>query len=342
MERAAAARAIVAGILARSPFVAAWRRSRLRPTTGTARAWAVLAAAEAEPALLRRPDAAVGAEPAAGRGGPGDGAGPRTTRPRVRRRSPPACRRCRPTRRGRTRRGRPTSAGGAGSRPEGPGRRRARPDRPGPGRGRRWPGDRAGHRPAPPARADRPAADSRPAGTARPAPEPEPAPTAVPTAWGGLAYLLATADAAGIPDALFADPELGTRPAPWLLFHLARLLVGESADSLDGPGRPGRRRTPVRRRAPGTAARPPAARRARPARRPVGAGHRRADRTPAEDAAAGPGRADRGPRRRGRVRAGLDRDPAAPGRRRRRGPPRRPGPRPRLGALAGRRGGDPL
>jgi hypothetical protein len=52
-------RLLVRDIAARSPFARAWRRSRLRPGPEVQRAWAVLAAAEAEPALLRRPGAAT-------------------------------------------------------------------------------------------------------------------------------------------------------------------------------------------------------------------------------------------------------------------------------------------
>jgi hypothetical protein len=52
-------RLLVRDIAARSPLAGAWRRSRLRPDPEVQRAWAVLAAAEAEPAMLRRPGAAT-------------------------------------------------------------------------------------------------------------------------------------------------------------------------------------------------------------------------------------------------------------------------------------------
>src|SRR5204862_6648276 len=52
-------RLLASAIAAGSPFAGAWRRSRLQPGPGVQRAWAVLAAAEAEPALLRRPGAAA-------------------------------------------------------------------------------------------------------------------------------------------------------------------------------------------------------------------------------------------------------------------------------------------
>jgi hypothetical protein len=59
----------------------------------------------------------------------------------------------------------------------------------------------------------------------------EPAPAAgLGTPWGGLAYLLATAAAAEIPDAAFADTELGAMPGPWILFHLGQLLVTAADD----------------------------------------------------------------------------------------------------------------
>ena len=221
---------VVAGIVDRSPFVAAWRRSRLRQTAATARAWALLAAAEAEPSLLRRPDAAavlallpVAADP--------------ETAPRP----APAAHD-------------DTTYDDTASEDTAPGPEPILVDRP------LWTDQQqpaAGHHddappvstgtdalPAPAPR-DVVADDVRLAAAVTPdrpdggqprAAEPtEPARTAVPTAWGGLVHLLATADAAGIPDELFTDPELGGRPASWSLFHLYRLLTGDAPDSLGDP-----------------------------------------------------------------------------------------------------------
>jgi hypothetical protein len=52
----------------------------------------------------------------------------------------------------------------------------------------------------------------------------------LPTSWAGLLFLLATAADAGIPDALLADEALRDRPPHWTLHHLGRRLV---------PARPG-------------------------------------------------------------------------------------------------------
>jgi hypothetical protein len=61
------------------------------------------------------------------------------------------------------------------------------------------------------------------------------------TVWGGLVYLLATAADAGMPDAALTDEALAGRPAPWILFRLARRLCTagtndpEPGDTLDDP-----------------------------------------------------------------------------------------------------------
>jgi len=56
-----------------------------------------------------------------------------------------------------------------------------------------------------------------------------------PTRRGGLVYLFATADAAGIPDAAFADDALGEQPTGWLLFHLAQILAGADPAAREDP-----------------------------------------------------------------------------------------------------------
>ena len=53
---------------------------------------------------------------------------------------------------------------------------------------------------------------------------------AQPTLWAGLPFLLATADDAGIPGRLLADPELAGQPLRWILHQLGRLLVPAAPD----------------------------------------------------------------------------------------------------------------
>lgn len=208
------ARAIAAG----SPFAWAWRRSRVRPGPEVQRAWALLAAAEAEPALLRRPDAAtvLALLPAIVEGaGPGAAfAAPAAAADRL-------------------------PVPGGGSVPHEPGE--------GPARSR---DERTQDAASEPRRAADPVAASgdlaaASGGTARggpalaraeaaadPVPQPPAAPgvDGVPTRYGGLVYLFATADAAGIPDTAYTDDTLRQRPTSWLAFHLAGLLAGP------GPG----------------------------------------------------------------------------------------------------------
>ncbi|WP_206059484.1 hypothetical protein, partial [Nonomuraea zeae] len=45
------------------------------------------------------------------------------------------------------------------------------------------------------------------------------------TRWAGLLFLLGTARAAGLPDAVLADPVFATRPLPWVLQGLALRLI---------------------------------------------------------------------------------------------------------------------
>lgn len=66
------------------------------------------------------------------------------------------------------------------------------------------------------------AGDGDPGGLA-----PEPA---KPTLWAGLPFLLATADDAGIPDLLLADPALAGQPLHWILHRLGQLLVPAAPD----------------------------------------------------------------------------------------------------------------
>ncbi|GAA0603295.1 hypothetical protein GCM10010174_19560 [Kutzneria viridogrisea] len=54
--------------------------------------------------------------------------------------------------------------------------------------------------------------------------------TPVPTEWAGLPFLLATAQDAGVPARLLADPVLAARPLRWVLHGLATRLVPLSED----------------------------------------------------------------------------------------------------------------
>ncbi len=235
---------VVAGILARSPFARAWRRSRLRPSSATVRAWAVLAAAEAEPALLRRPIAAqvLAALPAAidptvvtsaEHPSPTDAtvvdvAADSTllrdlALSRAERAAPPpaeppavALERTPATE---------ASLGSTGSI-------------------------------SVPARSDTSVQEPLPADVTLLPPGPrrpeEDLPAAArpfregdqvigggdqgfATVWGGLVHLFATAAEAGLPDEAFADPDLAARPSSWILFHLAHAMTGYARDGLADP-----------------------------------------------------------------------------------------------------------
>ncbi|MGC5075656.1 hypothetical protein [Agrococcus sp. DT81.2] len=62
-----------------------------------------------------------------------------------------------------------------------------------------------------------------------PVTETQPALAELRTAWGGLLFLLNTADLAGIPEALDRPP-FDARPSGWVLHRIARLLVPAAAD----------------------------------------------------------------------------------------------------------------
>lgn len=222
--------AVVAGILARSPFADAWRRGRLRPSPATARAWSVLAAAEAEPALLRRPIAELvltslptAIAPAQADHAPvhaeqtppppprdhaflhGGRATPSSVQlplidpepTPVTDRSSDASGRIRPSAE------ESPSADGVRRPPE---THRSAED---------------GQTPARPSHPRDPVEDRRDEGFA--------------TVWGGLVHLFATAAAAGLPDEALDDEELAARPASWILFHLAHAMTGHALDGLADP-----------------------------------------------------------------------------------------------------------
>jgi hypothetical protein len=159
----------------------------------------VLAAAETEPALFRRPSTAsvLALLPSAVTGDAP--AADRTIVPRDR--VPAPHDRGHPSDPSRFRDAAPAMLATTidDRRPEGPGRLEAAPTVPVPSPREPGPGEPTGHR----------------------------------TAWGGLVYLLATASEAGLPDAALADSALADRPASWVLFHLARRLC--TAGTIGGP-----------------------------------------------------------------------------------------------------------
>ena len=206
----AAARSIAEGILARSAFAQAWRSNRLRPGAATARAWTLLAAAEVEPALLRRPIAAatLALLPATVTGDPPPASAARlpVAAPTAAPPDGPATGRA------------PASAASPASAPA------ERPDSTAPEPSRVATTGEAGTNPIPGATPGPVGAPDRETATAPGTPDSARYTTGSPTAYGGLVYLLATAGAAGIPDDLIADDALADRPLPWSLFQVHRRL----------------------------------------------------------------------------------------------------------------------
>ena len=203
--------ALAAELLSRSTLAAGFRQSRLRPDPPTARAWAVLLAAEADPSVLSRPAAAAVVDevrhvllggrrptPAVPRltepiepiGSPASSGAPpadnatTATDPAVEVATPPWSR----------------SADRSAS------------------------DDSAGH--------GEPAAGVAP--TAGPAHEAdgevETGRTSRPTLWAGLLFLLNTAEQAEVPGSLLEDPAFAARTLPWVLHGIASQLVPAAAD----------------------------------------------------------------------------------------------------------------
>ena len=206
---------LAAKIGERSRLAAAFRRARFLIDPGTVRAWAVLAAAETEPALFARAEAgAVLARlteaVAVGTGSRARAAiAARPPRPSHADRAPdrgsawsppPAAE---PT---------PSPAGEPDARA--PAGRAPGADAPEPAivpSGHDRTRQQAGSRREP----------TRPAGVMLD----QPATGEWPTRWGGLLFLLATADQAGIPREVLADDAFADRLLSWVLFHLGTLLV---------------------------------------------------------------------------------------------------------------------
>ena len=204
---------LAAKIGERSRLAAAFRRARFLIDPGTVRAWAVLAAAETS----RR------CSPRGGRRGTGPADRGRRGRDRIQGAGRDSC---------------PASPAGHADRA--PDRGSAwspppaaeptpspagEPDARAPaGRapGADAPDRRRAVRPRPHAAAGRlpSGADPTRRGHAQP-----PATGEWPTRWGGLLFLLATADQAGIPREVLADDAFADRLLSWVLFHLGTLLV---------------------------------------------------------------------------------------------------------------------
>ncbi|WP_412543359.1 hypothetical protein R8Z50_13030 [Longispora sp. K20-0274] len=238
------ARAVVRG----SALAGAVRRSRLRVDAATARAWAVLVVADAEPGALARhaadgvlarvadlltdPAGPVARHPGTDRStsldrSPARDHGPATDHSPVDRHDPAgdgAAVRAGSSQDRETWTS-PDAAGSTGDRgvPDGSGPTDrmtspvTHPPAGVPGNGPEW----TDARPRPDGPTRNPDA---PAG-------PEPADRdGAPTVWAGLLFLLGTATAAGVPAVLLDDPALTTRPLPWVLHALGRLLVPAAAD----------------------------------------------------------------------------------------------------------------
>ena len=189
---------LAAKIGERSRLAAAFRRARFRTDPSTARAWAVLAGAEAEPALFARAEAAavLARLTEAFVVGPGSG-----VRDMIAARPP-----------------RSSDAGRA------------------PDRDPAWPSSPAepalNPAGAPDARTPAGRAPGADAPTSALAPRGDRT-RQWPTRWGGLLFLLATAADAGIPSEVLADDAFADSPLSWTLFHLGTLLV--PADQAEAP-----------------------------------------------------------------------------------------------------------
>jgi len=188
---------LAAELIERSTLAGAFARSRLRPDPVTAPAWAVLIAAETDPSVLFRPvAAAVVAEVTQLLAGAArtTAAMPRVAEPVASPNEPPS-------------RDRPPSSP--------PTVETATPAHSPIGSGLET-DQRAGPAELALAASTPDAADPQRARRC--------------TGWAGLLFLINTAAAADIPDALFDDPALATRTVPWVLHGIARQLVPAAED----------------------------------------------------------------------------------------------------------------
>jgi hypothetical protein len=187
----------------RSLLALAFARGHIRPNPGTAWAWAVLAAAEAEPALFARPEARSVLAELARRFAPARPAGTAD----------------------------PASAPGGGQAPGVPiSRQDAGPHHKSTAgtaltaRATRDEAVPAGQDRATPVGQDKAVADvaAKSPGGGHGS---DIAPTGWPTRWAGLPFFLATAAEAGLPDAILSDRVLAERPLSWTVYQLGRRLL---------------------------------------------------------------------------------------------------------------------
>jgi hypothetical protein len=197
---------LASSIQGRSPLASAFARARIRPDAATAWAWAVLAAADAEPALFGRPAArSTLAALAQGFGGTTTPAGPpsRAAAGSTAVQGTAAPRQIAGDEAGSAAGSTPAAAGAgagaaAGEAAAGAHARTA-----------------AGEAPAGGTAADGPSTGDLP-GTG---------PPAWPTDWAGLLFFLATAAEAGLPEAVLSDEVLADQPLSWTFYQLARRLI---------------------------------------------------------------------------------------------------------------------
>ncbi|MCX4695759.1 hypothetical protein [Streptomyces sp. NBC_01408] len=224
-----ATRELARALLAGSRLAALVRETRLRPGEAALAAWALLVAAETDPASLHRPPrpglARLLAEGL--RGLTGAPAGLPLPVPAPLGPQPPAEDGIRPRQRperqaeasdaGDTDRATPAPPPGTRAAAGAPPARRG----PQPGRAAAAPGARA----TVPARATD---AGEPGGAARRPHRPGPEGGAA-TSWAGLLFLLATAADAGLPARAQDEPALAARPLPWVLHAVGRALLPTAA-----------------------------------------------------------------------------------------------------------------
>ena len=200
--------ALAAELLCRSTLAAGFRQSRLRPDPPTARAWAILIAADADPSVLSRPTAAAVVDEVTH-----VLVGGRRPAPAVHRAAGPVEI---PAPLGALPAGMATTATDPAVEIATPPRRRSAD--------RSESDNSAGH--------GEPLAGVAPAaGPAHEADgEVETGRTSRPTLWAGLLFLLNTAEQAEVPESLLEAPAFAARTLPWVLHGIARQLVPAAAD----------------------------------------------------------------------------------------------------------------
>lgn len=202
--------ALAAELLSRSTLAAGFRQSRLRPDPPTARAWAVLIAADADPSVLSRPMAAAVVDEVTQ-----VLAGGRRPASAVHRLTEPIET---PASSGALSAGIATTATDPAVEIAIPSRSRS--------------ADRSGNDHSAGHRTEQPVVDAAP--TVEPAHEAsgeaETGRTSRPTLWAGLLFLLNTAKQAEVPESLLADSAFAARTLPWVLHGIASQLVPAAAD----------------------------------------------------------------------------------------------------------------